>query len=805
MEKRYILFMILSLAVMMGYVALDAYLHPIPPDVEGQTAAGDPANEDDQQGKPPDPEGDSTKATPDSEDKGDSGKSSPDGGSDDPTSPPPTTPEISSPPESTRPSFPPAWPVLGSYKGSGNHLITFTTRGAGIMRWELVERDAKARLKYRELTGGGYLGVTAWDPHQQALIVQAIAPESPADGVLEPGDELTAVAGEKLLAKDDLAKLLDSHKAGETIELTLNRNGVPTPAKVTLAKPPLQLIRPERDAQGLIISTPPSFRVRISEVDGVAIDPANPLLAAFHGAVAENWELLKADASQVVMKYSLGDNALEAIGLEGSLELIKTFRLVAASDDNALRHHIEMSVDVRNVGGTPHKVALLVEGPNSVTSEGWWYQNKLHPRMFRSAGARDVVSFTPGIGRIFRGTGEILSTAKKRPQAPFDPFINPSDPDTRRQMRYLAVDTQYFAVAVMHGASPGEENFHARLAYPTMLGTVQSVDKGRLKTLNTTFEYETEPISVDPDGTASASYSLFGGPKRPELLDAYGMDTLVEYGWFWYIAKPLAGVLHLLYAIVRNYGLAIIMLTVLVRWGMMPLGRKAAKNAQMMQVLAPEMNKIKEKYKGDMQKQAEAQRELYQKHGFNPLSGCLPMLIQLPIFLGLFRCLSVDINLRQAALIPGLDWCSNLAGPDQLMNWSSFMPAFFSSEATGWLGPYFNLLPLATIALFLWQQKLFTPPAQDEQQEMQQKIMKYMMIFIGFMFFKVPAGLCIYFITSSLWGIFERKLLPPPQLAGVPNAKGAPGGEPGQADLEPSKATLVARERARQRRKGRKS
>ena len=139
------------------------------------------------------------------------------------------------------------------------------------------------------------------------------------------------------------------------------------------------------------------------------------------------------------------------------------------------------------------------------------------------------------------------------------------------------------------------------------------------------------------------------------------------------------------------------------------------------------------------------------------------MFLQLPIFIGLYRGLSVDVALRDQPLIPGLGWCSNLAGPDQLFEWSGWLWSWFSAE-TGWLGPYFNFLPCITVVLFLIQQKMFTPPPTDEQQEMMQKMMKYMMIFMGVMFFKVPAGLCIYFITSSLWGIIERKLLPKPVL-----------------------------------------
>jgi YidC/Oxa1 family membrane protein insertase len=141
----------------------------------------------------------------------------------------------------------------------------------------------------------------------------------------------------------------------------------------------------------------------------------------------------------------------------------------------------------------------------------------------------------------------------------------------------------------------------------------------------------------------------------------------------------------------------------------------------------------------------------------------LPMLIQLPVFIGLYRGLAVDVELRQAPLFgQAVRWCSNLAAPDMLYNWSAFMPQMITrGEGLFGLGPYLNVLPLITIALFLLQQKLFMPPATDEQTAMQQKIMKYMMVFMGLLFYKSPSGLCLYFIASSLWGIAERKMIPP--------------------------------------------
>jgi YidC/Oxa1 family membrane protein insertase len=200
------------------------------------------------------------------------------------------------------------------------------------------------------------------------------------------------------------------------------------------------------------------------------------------------------------------------------------------------------------------------------------------------------------------------------------------------------------------------------------------------------------------------------------------------------------------------------------------------------------MKEIADKYKDDMEKRSTAQRELYKKYNFNPFGGCFMMFFQLPIFYGLYKGLNVDIALRDQPLIPGMQWCSNLAAPDQLLYWKDWMPAALGAE-TGWLGPYFNLLPILTMILFIAQQKLFTPPPTDDNQKMMHKMMNFMMVFMGIMFFKVPAGLCIYFITSSLWGIIERKMLPKPVLD--TNKLALDGGTSSKAAKKLKKAALL--------------
>src|SRR5207245_10911769 len=136
----------------------------------------------------------------------------------------------------------------------------------------------------------------------------------------------------------------------------------------------------------------------------------------------------------------------------------------------------------------------------------------------------------------------------------------------------------------------------------------------------------------------------------------------------------------------------------------------------------------------------------------------------LPIFLGLYYCLQESIHFRLASFL----WIENLAAPDMLIWWGEHIPWISDPDSQGgilYLGPYLNLLPIFAVSLMILQQKYMTPPATDEQQAMTQKMMKYMMVFFGIMFYKVAAVLCIYFTASSLWVLAEKKLLPKQQSA----------------------------------------
>lgn len=291
------------------------------------------------------------------------------------------------------------------------------------------------------------------------------------------------------------------------------------------------------------------------------------------------------------------------------------------------------------------------------------------------------------------------------------------------------------------------------------------------------------PVKVSqlfpPPGLASKSLEEGGVPAelRTRYHDELHLNTLIDYhspnfmgrafnfiGMTWVViscTNIMHAVLGYLHALISSYGLCIIVLTVMVRGMMFPLSRKQAIMSVRMQQLQPEMKKIQEKYKDDAQAKGLAQMELYRKHGVHPLGSCWVIFLQMPIFMGLYFALQESTHFRLAEFWP--TWIPNLAAPDMLLKWGESIPFISRVQDYGsliYLGPYFNLLPVIAVILMIAQQKMMTPPPADEQQEMQQKMMKYMMIFFGLMFYKVAAGLCLYFIASSVWGFCERKLLP---------------------------------------------
>ena len=243
-------------------------------------------------------------------------------------------------------------------------------------------------------------------------------------------------------------------------------------------------------------------------------------------------------------------------------------------------------------------------------------------------------------------------------------------------------------------------------------------------------------------GPTNLAFTLYVGPKDRSTLQAAGhqLERGLDMGWFAPIALILLSVLEFLHRYSSNWGVDIILLTVIVKVIFFPLTRKSFASMRDMQKLQPEMTKIREKYKDDSQKMNEQVMELYKRHGVNPLGSCLPMILQIPVFIGLYQLLQNTIQLRHA---PFAFWITDLAAPERLNVLPFSLP---------WIG---NGIPVLTILLgaSMYLQQKLSPQAGDP---MQQRIMMLMPLIFTVMFVSFPAGLTIYWLTNNLITIAQQ-------------------------------------------------
>ncbi len=702
---------------------------------------------------------------------------------------PPAPDQVADASELEKPSYPATTVTLGDPAKGYKLQVTLTSRGAGVEHTELIERTEKGKLRFRALEhDGGYLGYLGLAETTTGLRIRTIPTGSPAadaqgiEGGLKIGDVIVELNGQSVMTSAGLEKILSGTKPGQTAKLGIERTADGGPQRlqgtVTLSEAPLDVLRMNPGSSETVAGNleRPSLMTTLGSLGGTQIPQGAYALPALQETLDLDWETnpLLVDGGEGV-EYRLPlDSFLAATGRPTQLDLVKRYRLYPPGDQSD-GYLLDLETVIVNRNDAAVSLSFRQEGLNGMTLEGWWYSVKISPDLFAGAGQRDVIyDSAAGVHKI-ASTRSVVDTARKTeadmlaergavpPQTPVGMptmLLSESEPIETRSLNFIGVDAPYFTAAILpHSADENALDDLRSAAAFSVTHSPETIDKSKLQATNTSFWFETQEKTVPAGGELTRRYHVFIGPKATDILDAHELGSAIEYGWFPWIAKPLGAILHFFYFLVGNFGLAIVMLTVVVRGGMFPLGRKAAINAHKMQELQPELKRINELYKDNMEKRAKAMQEVYAKHNFKPLAGCLPMFIQLPIFIGLYRCLSTDIALRQAPLIPGLDWASNLAGPDQLINWSSWMPEFIAGRGTGWLGPYFNILPMVTVGLFLLQQKMLMPKATDEQTRMTQNMMQVMTIFMGVLFFKVPSGLCIYFITSSAWSLVERQLV----------------------------------------------
>lgn len=653
---------------------------------------------------------------------------------------------------------------LGSVDPSSGYrmLVTLTNSGAAVLRAEM----SSPRYRNQE-DWSGYLGDLELKDVPGGALVQIVGAGTPAaNAKIEAGDVIVGVGNPQTAAIKNVADLtaaLSRTRPDQQFVLQVRHgDGGAQPITVRLMRRPFAVVRPEIENYRMRdVETPkdfvdrPSFLLTLAELNGKPLSENDSKRLA---AVLEtgNWELTSHDEKSAVFRRALP---------ELKLEVVKKYTLAMAPADQAddpdyPAYHLQLDIELHNTDTAARTAAYRLDGATGMPLEGWWYARKIS-RHWSGGSLRDVVV-------RFNGSSEIEVENSQIAKGKVEPMEGAA-------LAYAGVDSQYFSAVFVPQLAAIDDNWFVTTE-AVIVGSPADVKTASFA--NPTCRLSRKAIELPAGGTHSDSYQVFLGPKRPKLLSqyyprstkwpgdpSYSLEDLIYFGWFGSIARIMLWILHFLNGVVHNYGIAIILLTVLVRGAMFPISYKQTRNMAKIQALKPEMDRINEKYKTDMQKKSQATQELYRKHSINPLGGCLPLFLQMPIFIGLYRSLMVDVELRQSPLFwSAIRWCSNLAAPDMFWNWSSFMPTFF---VQGPLGPYLNIFPIVTVAIMLVTQKMSMPPAANEQAAMQQKMMKYMMIFFGLMFYKVAAGLCLYLIVSSLWGIAERKLLPKNQLAGA--------------------------------------
>lgn len=279
---------------------------------------------------------------------------------------------------------------------------------------------------------------------------------------------------------------------------------------------------------------------------------------------------------------------------------------------------------------------------------------------------------------------------------------------------------------------------------------------------NITVSVYTGRFSLLPGGIERDEYYLFVGPKKEEILKEYGLVSLLNFGVFTPLSKGLLYVLNAFYNIMPNYGVGILIMTVLVKALLFPLTRKSQMSMIKMQKLQPKLKELQEKYKNNKQKMSQEQMALFQKHGVSPMSGCLPIVLQLPIFYALFRTLQLSFEMRQA---PFAFWIHDLSRPDMLYTLTSPLP---------FLGNHINALPIIMAAASIVQMRLM-PSNPDPKAQQQQKLMKYMPLMFAFILYNMPAGLLLYWTTSTVLSIGEQLLIRRMVAKRTPSATGGLG------------------------------
>jgi YidC/Oxa1 family membrane protein insertase len=306
---------------------------------------------------------------------------------------------------------------------------------------------------------------------------------------------------------------------------------------------------------------------------------------------------------------------------------------------------------------------------------------------------------------------------------------------------WLGITDKYWAVALV---PPGKQAFQPHFNY---------FSDGRPRYQS---DYLTDPIAVAPGQTANVETLLFAGAKQVGTINAYEkdrhirqFDLLIDWGYLYFVTKPMFWLIDTLYKFLGNFGLAILATTVILKLVFFPLANKSYASMAKMKKVQPAMTELREKYADDKMKQQQALMELYKKEKINPIAGCWPMLLQVPVFFALYKVLYITIEMRHA---PFYGWIHDLAAPDPTSVFNLFgllpytPPAFL---------PHLGVWALI-LGVTMFMQMRMNPTPPDPTQAM---IFNWMPLVFTFMMANFPAGLVIYYACNNSLSILQQGLI----------------------------------------------
>jgi YidC/Oxa1 family membrane protein insertase len=268
-------------------------------------------------------------------------------------------------------------------------------------------------------------------------------------------------------------------------------------------------------------------------------------------------------------------------------------------------------------------------------------------------------------------------------------------------------------------------------------------------------DYISKSSSIASGASHEDKVYFFAGAKNLKQLDQYAndyqinlFDRAVDFGWFYFLTKPMFLAIQFLDLMTGNFGIAILLLTVAIKLIMFPLANKSYHSMNRMKALNPEINKLKERYADDKTQLNKETMELYKKEGINPLSGCLPLILQIPVFFSLYKVLFVTIEMRHA---PFFGWIHDLSAPDPTTLFNLF-------GLISWNPPSFLMIgawPIIMAITMYIQQKLSPQPSDPVQAQ----VMKFLPLFFVFMFGSFPAGLVIYWAWNNILSVLQQLMI----------------------------------------------